>query len=117
MKIHRASLETCSNASDMVVVIDVLRAFTTSAYLFQAGVEEIILVSGVEKAFALKSQMPDCVIAGEVNGITVPGFDMGNSPSSIKPQEIAGKRVSSEQPPERRGLPAPDMPARFSQLH
>jgi len=93
MKIHRASLETCSNASDMVVVIDVLRAFTTSAYLFQAGVEEIILVSGVEKAFALKSQMPDCVIAGEVNGITVPGFDMGNSPSSIKPQEIAGKRV------------------------
>jgi 2-phosphosulfolactate phosphatase len=93
MKIQRATLETCSNASDMVVVIDVLRAFTTSAYLFHAGVKEIILASRVNEAFELKNRIPDCIIAGEVNGIKVPGFDMGNSPSSIKPQDIAGKRV------------------------
>lgn len=51
MEILRASLSSCGSATNLVVAIDVLRAFTTSAYLFEMGVEEIFLVSGVEDAF------------------------------------------------------------------
>jgi len=93
MKIFRATNETCSDASGLVVVIDVLRAFTTAAYLFDAGVEEIFLVSGVEEAFALRDQFLGCLILGEVNGIQVPGFDMGNSPSAVIASKILGKRI------------------------
>lgn len=93
MEIHRATLVTCSKATDLVVAIDVLRAFTTAAYLFDAGVKEIMLVSGVEEAFHLRDEMPDCLIVGEVDGIRVQGFDLGNSPSEIKPVKLIGKRV------------------------
>ena len=37
MKIHYATLESCHDATGTVVVIDVLRAFTTAAYAFAAG--------------------------------------------------------------------------------
>lgn len=93
MKIQRATLATCPTASGLVVVIDVLRAFTTAGYLFDAGVEEIFLVSQVKEAFALRNQLPDCIIAGEVDGVRVPGFDMGNSPSTINAVVHPAKRV------------------------
>ena len=40
-------------ARGVVVVIDVMRAFTTAAYAFGAGVVEIDLVTTVEEALAL----------------------------------------------------------------
>lgn len=93
MEIRRATLETCHTATGLVVAIDVLRAFTTATYLFHAGVKEIILVSGVDEAFNLRREMPDCIIVGEVDGIRVPGFDLGNSPSEIQSSSRIRKRV------------------------
>lgn len=93
MKIVRASLSAFDPDTDLVVVIDVLRAFTTAAYLFSVGVEEIILVSQVQEAFKLRETMPDTLICGEVNGIKVPGFDFGNSPSEIITKNLSGKRI------------------------
>ncbi len=74
-------------------MIDVLRAFTTAAYLFSAGIEEIILASGVQEAFNLRKEMPDCLLLGEVDGVKVQGFDLGNSPSEIMARNLIGKRV------------------------
>lgn len=93
MKIQRANLSTCQNATDLVIAIDVLRAFTTAACLLDAGVTEIILVSGIQEAFDLRNQMPDCLLAGEVKGIMVPGFDLGNSCSTIDIEKVAGRRI------------------------
>ena len=53
MKFKRATLETCSEATGTVVVIDVLRAFTCAAFAFAAGAKEIILVQETAEAFAL----------------------------------------------------------------
>jgi 2-phosphosulfolactate phosphatase len=39
-------------ATGVVVVIDVMRAFTTAAYAFAAGIREIELVATVEEALA-----------------------------------------------------------------
>ena len=41
MIVQRATLQNCHTAAGTVVVIDVLRAFTTAAYAFDAGAEDI----------------------------------------------------------------------------
>lgn len=91
--IHRADLSNCASAKGLVVAIDVLRAFTTAAYLFNAGVKEIILVSTVDEAIELRKKMPGCLVSGEVGGIQAQGFDMGNSPSEVMDRNMLGKRV------------------------
>lgn len=76
-----------------MVVIDVLRAFTTAAFLFNAGAAEIILVSTVEEALAIKQTQPHTLLVGEVGGLPIPGFDFGNSPSAFLGMDLNGKRV------------------------
>lgn len=90
MKFNYTSLETCHTASGLVIVIDVLRAFSTTAYAFSRGAKEIILVSTVEEALGLKSQFPNAKVMGEVGGLPPAGFDFGNSPTQILEQDLTG---------------------------
>jgi 2-phosphosulfolactate phosphatase len=76
-------LSSVQNGVGIVVVIDVLRAFSTAAYAFAAGVKEIITVTEVEQAFKLHSEFTPSLLMGEVGGLKVQGFDFGNSPSEI----------------------------------
>jgi len=85
--------ENCHTASEVVVVIDVLRAFSTAAYAFGAGAKSIVLVGDVEEAMSLKAQLPDTLIMGEVHGIKPEGFDFGNSPTEITWQNLSGKSL------------------------
>jgi len=93
MQIQRATINDCQEAAGLVVAIDVLRAFTTAAYLFDNGAENIILVSEVDEAFRLKNSNPELLLVGEVDGIQVPGFDFGNSPSEIAKNNFSGKTI------------------------
>lgn len=93
MKFNYTTLETCHSATGMVLVIDVLRAFSTAAYAFSRGAKEILLVSGVEEALILKTQIPNSKIMGEVGGLPPKGFDFGNSPSQIIEQDITGQTL------------------------
>jgi 2-phosphosulfolactate phosphatase len=93
MEFMRASLETCGTATGTVVVVDVIRAFTTAAYAFAAGAREIVLVGSVEEALALREQMPGALVMGEVGGLPAEGFDFGNSPVAISSQNLAGRRL------------------------
>ncbi|MBN1977878.1 MAG: 2-phosphosulfolactate phosphatase [Anaerolineae bacterium] len=93
MRFRQASLQTCAEATGVVVVIDVIRAFTTAAFAFAAGAEEIILVGTVEEAFALREQLPDALAMGEVNGLPPPGFDFGNSPSALIGADLTHRRL------------------------
>lgn len=76
-----------------MVVIDVLRAFTTAAHAFDRGAEEILLVSTVHEAFALREQNPDFLLIGEVNGYPIKGFDLPNSPSAIEDLDLRERRL------------------------
>lgn len=80
-------------AKGTVVVIDVLRAFTTAAYAFEAGATQIYPVSTIEEAFQLKKHLPNALVMGEVDGYRPPGFDFGNSPATISEQNLKGKRL------------------------
>jgi 2-phosphosulfolactate phosphatase len=90
LNFHHFDLRNCESATGLVVVIDVLRAFSTAAYAFAAGVEEIYLVSSVEDAFTLKRNISYSKIMGEVDGIPVEGFDFGNSPNQFDGLDLSG---------------------------
>jgi 2-phosphosulfolactate phosphatase len=93
MDIKRATLETCADATGTVVVIDVLRAFTTASYAFAAGSVDITLVSDIEDAFALRRGDPELILVGEVRGLPIEGFDYGNSPSAFLGRDFSGCRL------------------------
>jgi len=91
MKFSYFSNENCQHAEGVVVVIDVLRAFSTAAYAFGAGAESITLVGDMEEALALKAQMKNALVMGEVKGVKPERFDYGNSPTEIARQNLAGR--------------------------
>ena len=84
MRFHYTTLETCHEAQGLVVVIDVIRAFTNAAYAFSRGAKEIYPVSKVEEALQLKAQYPEALVCGEVGGTPPEGFDFGNSPTQTR---------------------------------
>ena len=93
MRILHHTLETCRKNAEIVVVIDVMRAFTTAAFAFASGVKKIILTGTVEDAFELQSHNPESLIMGEVNGLRVPGFDLWNSPFEVSRLDLKGKTI------------------------
>jgi len=80
-------------AEGLTVIIDVFRAFTTLAYVFNNGAKEAFAVKRAEEAFGIKEQNPDFVLMGEDNGIIIDGFDYGNSPADIEGVDFSGKTV------------------------
>lgn len=93
MKFHYTNLETYHEATGVVVVIDVIRAFTNAAVAFSRGAREIYPVSGVEEALGLKAQIPNSLVCGEVGGIPPAGFDFGNSPTQTNTLDLSGRIV------------------------
>jgi len=93
MKFHYTWLENCAEARGTLIVIDVLRAFSTAAYAFSVGAESISLVSTVEEAMTLKRQHPEWLVMGEVDGLPPAGFDFGNSPTQILEQDLSGRHL------------------------
>lgn len=93
MEFRYANLETCHIATGVVVVIDVLRAFSNAAYAFARGAKEIYPVSSVEEAMQLRSQIPNSLACGEVGGLPPEGFDFGNSPSQTDLLDLTGKSI------------------------
>lgn len=102
MIIQRATIKNCHTANGTVVVIDVLHALTTAAYVFDTGAEDITLVSTIEEAFTLREQMTDELLMGEVDDLPIPGFDLFNSPVEfidkyLKEQHLIQRKTSCTQ--------------------
>ncbi|MGB8984023.1 MAG: 2-phosphosulfolactate phosphatase [Anaerolineales bacterium] len=93
MKFHYTNLDTCHAATGLVVVIDVIRAFTNAPFAFSRGAREIHPVSTVEEALKLKAAIPNSLVCGEVGGIPPEGFDFGNSPTHTQELELSGRTI------------------------
>lgn len=93
MKFNYATLENCHTARGVVIIVDVLRAFSNAAYAFSRGAKEIILVSKVSEALDLKSQIPNSKAMGEVGGLPPEGFDFGNSPTQTRELDLSGLTI------------------------
>ncbi len=86
-------IDGAKQAKGLTVIIDVFRAFSLEAYLFDSGVKRIYPIGKEEDAYALKKQNPDWILAGERHGKILPGFDLGNAPSDIARLNVKGKTV------------------------
>jgi 2-phosphosulfolactate phosphatase len=97
MEITLADLQTYRGAApdDAVVVIDVLRSFTTAAYVLHAGAREIMLAATPEEARTLVHCSPAALTIGAVpGGFPIEGFDFGNSPAALCNVDLTGYDVA-----------------------
>jgi 2-phosphosulfolactate phosphatase len=91
--LHATGIEGARDARGVVVVIDVLRSFTVSAYALAGGARECLLVSTVDEALALARRIPDAIVCAEENALPIPGIDISNSPTQIRAARIQGKTL------------------------
>lgn len=90
MKFYYTNLDTCHKATGVVVVIDVIRAFTNAAFAFSKGAKEIYPVSKISEALQFKAQNPNSLACGEEGGLPPGGFDFGNSPTQTNTLDLSG---------------------------
>ncbi|MEO6846060.1 MAG: 2-phosphosulfolactate phosphatase [Chthoniobacterales bacterium] len=88
MEFKKLPFDRCAEAEGVIVVIDVLRAFTTAAYAFSRGAAGIIPVATLDQAFALREKCPDLLLMGEEQWHPIPGFNFGNSPAALMQADL-----------------------------
>ncbi|MYD28802.1 MAG: 2-phosphosulfolactate phosphatase [Dehalococcoidia bacterium] len=76
--------------ADAFLVIDVLRATTTIATLFEGGLADLLVVDDVEAARE-RARSEGRVLFGEVGGLPPEGFDYGNSPAEAAALDVRGQ--------------------------
>ncbi len=86
-------IEGARAATGVVVVIDVIRAFSVSAYALAGGALECLLVPTIDEARALAASIPDSVVSAEVDGLPVPGIAISNSPTHIMRTDLRGRSL------------------------
>ncbi|MGW7054784.1 2-phosphosulfolactate phosphatase [Streptomyces sp. NPDC054887] len=75
----------------VAVVIDVMRAFTTTAWAFHRGAEKIVLAADAGEALEIKARHPGWLALKD--GAPAAGFDLVNSPGLLREADLAGRTV------------------------
>ena len=86
-------IEGAKATSGLTGIIDVFRAISVEAYLFEQDSDKIIPVGDTDLAYRLKYEKTQFVLAGERHGRIFNGFDMGNYPSDNRSINFTGKTV------------------------
>jgi 2-phosphosulfolactate phosphatase len=76
----------------IVVVVDIFRATSTMVAALASGVTEILPFADLEECRAMQSE--GYLIGGERNGLTAPGFEMGNSPVAYLSGAYQGRKLA-----------------------
>jgi 2-phosphosulfolactate phosphatase len=95
-----------ADVTGAVVVVDVIRAFTTAAYAFAAGARHIFLVDSVAEALAMKNTDRGVLAMGEDFGRRPPGFDLPNSPVAVAAADLDGRVLVQRTSAGTRGVVA-----------
>lgn len=96
------ALTGCDLSHTACVVFDILRATSTFVTALNNGAREIVPASEITEAVARRQQQPDCLLAGERDGVRIRAaqsggidFDFGNSPREFTPEKVRGKTIVS----------------------
>lgn len=79
--------------TDCAVMIDLLGAFTASAYALAYGAKRVVVIDDVHEACQLRKQLPDSLLMGESEAKEQALFDLDNSAFSLLAQDLAGKTI------------------------
>lgn len=79
-----------ASADDIYVVIDVIRATTSLAVIFDRGARRVFAADTIEQAQEAAAKTPGRLLCGERNARQVPGFDYGNSPIQLAEADLNG---------------------------
>src|SRR5688572_14582039 len=82
--------EASAIEADCYVVVDLLRATTTIAALFDARLRDLVVTGDIETAREV-ARRDGRLLFGEVGGLPPEGFDFGNSPLEVMAADLAGK--------------------------
>ena len=91
--IHATGVEGARQARGTVVVIDVLRSFTVSAYALAGGARECRLVRTVADARELAARTEGAVICAEEDALPVEGIPLSNSPTLVRALDLHGRAL------------------------
>ncbi|EPJ53144.1 MAG: 2-phosphosulfolactate phosphatase [Osedax symbiont Rs2] len=80
-------------AQGIAVIIDVFRAFSVSCYCLSQGAKTVIPVGQIQSAIDIATQHSGSVLIGERNGVRLPGFALGNSPTEVLGYDMSTKTV------------------------
>lgn len=76
-----------------VIVVDVLRATSCIIWACRNGANRVIPVSDAGEGSGIAARLGGCIMAGERDGIKLPGFDLGNSPKEFVPNVVKDKNI------------------------
>lgn len=79
LDIAATAVEALAIDADAYAVIDCLRATTTIATLFEAGLRRLWVAASLDEA-RTRARTEGALLFGEVGGLPPTGFDFGNSP-------------------------------------
>lgn len=102
-------LDPTRRALTTYIVVDVIRATTTLAVMFERGVRRVYVARSVEAARRVRATLPGALVAGEVAAVAPPDFDHGNSPEEwgkLAASAVAGREVLFSSTNGARGLHA-----------
>jgi len=86
--VHATGIAGALQARGVVVVIDVLRSFTVSAYALAGGARECLLVKTIAEARALAAEITGSVLCAEEEALPVDGISISNSPTQIRQLDL-----------------------------
>ena len=80
-----------SATTHIYIVIDVIRATTTLAVMFEQGAARVIVAESLAQAQTAAQRLPGWLLCGERNVKPLPGFDYGNSPVQFSQLDLIGR--------------------------
>ena len=99
-------LDPLRRAHTAYIVVDVIRATTTLAVMFERGARRALVARDVESARRVRVSLPEAIVAGEVNAVAPADFDHGNSPDEWGGLDVTGREILFSTTNGARGLHA-----------
>jgi 2-phosphosulfolactate phosphatase len=94
MRIERCTLNDATRPRGVVVVIDVLRSFSTAAFALAAGARCVVPAADIANARAMRDRFAPALICGAApGGRQLEGADLPNSPAAMNAATLAGRSL------------------------
>ncbi|HKV58426.1 MAG TPA: 2-phosphosulfolactate phosphatase [Ktedonobacteraceae bacterium] len=79
--------------NDIYIVVDVIRATTSMAVMFDRGAARVLVAGSIEQAREAARKVEGRLLCGERNVQRIVGFDYGNSPVQYAQLDLSGREL------------------------